>query len=236
MTHQILVVDDENTLRHFLRLHLEEQGYQVTEAANGAAAINFINQHTFAIALIDLRLTDMNGLDIVRHLRQVSPQTNAIILTGYASLDSAVEALRQGAHDYLTKPFNTSELLMSVADGIARQNVSDADKSQNLLQETVLQVKDITLNQAKREVTRGEDVINLTPTEFDILATLMAYPNTALDSITLVRQVRGYDATEADARAIARVHIHRLRHKLEIDPANPQYVTTVAGGRYLINT
>jgi DNA-binding response OmpR family regulator len=85
-------------------------------------------------------------------------------------------------------------------------------------------------------VTRNGDPINLTPTEFDILTTLMANANVAIDAITLIKQVRGYEATEADARAIARVHVHRLRHKLEIDPANPQYVTTVAGGRYLIST
>ncbi|NJN96618.1 MAG: winged helix-turn-helix domain-containing protein [Anaerolineales bacterium] len=84
-------------------------------------------------------------------------------------------------------------------------------------------------------MSRQGEIINLTPTEFDILATLMAQPNVALDSITLIKHVRGYEATEADARAIARVHIHRLRHKLETDPTRPQYITTIAGGRYLIS-
>ena len=79
-------------------------------------------------------------------------------------------------------------------------------------------------------------MINLTPTEFDILTTLMTQPDTAIDSITLVKIVRGYEATEADARAIARVHVHRLRHKLEFDPAKPQYLITVAGGRYLLRS
>ena len=235
MTHHILVVDDENTLRHFLRLHLQEQGYHVTEAADGKSAISLIDENSFDVALIDLRLTDMDGLDIVRHLRQVSPKTSVIILTAYATLDSAIEALRQGAHDYLTKPFETSELLASVADGIARQSAEPPRLSQQGDQ-PVLEIKDLKLNQANRQVSRNGEIINLTPTEFDILATLMANPNTAIDSITLIKQVRGYEATETDARAIARVHIHRLRHKLEIDPVNPQYVITVAGGRYLIST
>ena len=234
MSHQILVVDDETTLRHFLRLNLQEQGYQVTEAADGQSALSLIDQKKFDVALVDLRLTDMSGLDVVRRLRQAAPTTSVIILTAYATVDSAVEALRQGAHDYLIKPFATTELLASVADGIARQfaEAAQAQKSQ----ETILEVKDLRLNQANRQVSRQGQVINLTPTEFDILATLMAQPNVALDAISLIKQVRGYEATEADARAIARVHIHRLRHKLEADPTNPQYVTTIAGGRYLIKT
>lgn len=234
MTHQVLVVDDENTLRHFLRLNLQEQGYQVAEAADGQSALQLINQRHFDVALVDLRLTDMDGLEIVRHLRQVAPETSVIILTAYATLDSAIEALRHGAHDYLTKPFNTADLLTSVADSIARQSAEPPIPPQS--REQILEVKDLKLNQANRQVTRNSEIINLTPTEFDILATLLAQPNVAMDAITLIKHVRGYEATEADARAIARVHVHRLRQKIETDPANPQYVLTIAGGRYLISS
>lgn len=234
MPYHILVVDDENTLRHFLRLNLQDQGYEVTEAADGQTALRLIDQHTFDVALVDLRLTDMDGLDIMRRLRQVSPKTSVIILTAYATLDSSIEALRQGAHDYLIKPFETADLLTSVADGIARQAVEPPRLPPQ--QQSVLQVKDLQLNLANRQVNRNSDILDLTPTEFDILATLMANPDTAIDAITLIKNVRGYEATEADARAIARVHVHRLRQKLEVDPANPQYVVTVAGGRYLMSS
>ena len=234
MTHHILVVDDEDTLRHFLRLTLQDQGYQVTDAADGQTALRLINSNTFDVALVDLRLTDMDGLDIVRKLRQVAPQTSVIILTAYASLDSSIEALRQGAHDYLIKPFETADLLASVADGIARQTVQPP----HLMgpeSRTVLELRDLKLDLGSRQASRQDEVLNLTPTEFDILATLMANPNTAIDAVTLIKHVRGYEATEADARAIARVHVHRLRQKLEVDPTAPQYVTTVAGGRYIIS-
>jgi DNA-binding response OmpR family regulator len=234
MSHRILVVDDEITLRHFLRLILEEEGYQVNEAADGQSALNLISQQAFDVALVDLRLTDMDGLEVVRHLRQISPKTSVIILTAYATLDSAIEALRHGAHDYLTKPFDTNDLLTSVADGIARQSAEPPMPPKST--EEVLEIKDLKLSLTNRQVSRNGEIINLTPTEFDILATLMAQPNIAMDSISLIKHVRGYEATEADARAIARVHIHRLRHKLETDPTNPQYVTTIAGGRYLINS
>ena len=235
MTHQIIVVDDEKTLRHFLSLNLKEEGYEVVEAADGKTALGLVKEKSFDVALIDLRLTDMNGLEVMRQLRQISPQTSVIILTGYATLDSAIEALRQGAHDYVTKPFNTAELLTSVADSIARQHAAPIITPLSQPESNTLKIRDLTLNLASRQVDRNGEVINLTPTEFDILATLMARPSIAIDAITLIKEVRGYEATEADARAIARVHIHRLRQKLETDPAEPQYVTTVSGGRYLIN-
>lgn len=234
MTHKILVVDDEDTLRYFLRLNLQEHGYHVFDAADGKTALKLIGQEDFAVALVDLQLRDMDGLDIMRHLRRVAPQTSVIILTGHATVNSAVEALRQGAHDYLTKPCDTTELLASVADGIARRSANLPAAKQSSAQ--ILEIRDLKLNPSSRQVTRNDEIITLTPTEFDILATLMASPDTAIDAITLIKQVRGYEATEADARAIARVHVHRLRQKLELDHTNPQYVTTVAGGRYLISS
>ncbi|GAB4424858.1 MAG: response regulator transcription factor [Anaerolineae bacterium] len=233
MAHKILVVDDEDTLRYFLRLNLQDEGYNVSDAANGATALRLIDHNQFDVALIDLHLADMNGLEIVRYLRKNSPDTSVIILTGYATVDSAVEALRQGAHDYLTKPYKNAELLSSVADGVARRSARPAPPG--LPPDTeLLAVKDITLNRAARRVERAGEPVNLTPTEFDILAVLMRQPDTAVDAATLVKEVRGYEASAADASAIARVHIHRLRHKIEKDPANPAYIQTVAGGRYLI--
>ncbi|MCB0209807.1 MAG: response regulator transcription factor [Anaerolineae bacterium] len=232
--HKILVVEDEHTLRYFLRLRLQEDGYQVIEAADGQEAMGLITQDHFDVALVDLRLADdMDGLDIMRHLRQHEPQTSVIILTGNATVNSAVEALRQGAHDYLLKPCDTTELLTSVADAIAQQGVESNTLNNSA---EILTVRDLRINKASRQVTRAGEAINLTPTEFDILSTLMAQPDTAITSIKLVKIVRGYEATEADARAIARVHIHRLRHKLEIDPANPKYIMTIAGGRYLLRS
>ena len=153
MTHKILVVDDEKTLRHFLRLNLQEHGYHVTESANGKTALRLIDHNNFDVALVDLNLTDMNGLEIMRYLRKNSPKTSVIILTAYASVDSAVEALRQGAQDYLLKPCQTSELLASVADGIAQQSAQLPAAPQN--QPDILEIKDLQLNQASRQVHRS---------------------------------------------------------------------------------
>jgi DNA-binding response OmpR family regulator len=227
----ILIVDDENTLRYFLKRTLEDEGYQVSEAADGQMALDLLEREAFDLALLDLRMAGIDGLEVMRQLAQKSPDTQIIIVTAYASVPSAVEALRHGAHDYLTKPVNTEELLASVADGLARRRAQLPSFSR--LAKTRMIYGDLSLDYDLHQVTRQGQVLDLTPTEFDLLACLMESPNVALDSITILRQIRGYEATEGEARAIVRVHIHRLRQKLEPDPSLPHYVVTVAGGRYV---
>jgi two-component system KDP operon response regulator KdpE len=227
----ILIVDDEDTLRHFLKLTLEDEGYRVSEAASGQAALDWLEREAFDLALVDLRMADVDGLEVMRQFRQWSPETQIIILTGYASVPSAVEALRHGAHDYLTKPCNTAELLTSVADGLARRRAPTPPPPHPSRPQ--LTYGELALDYGLRQVTRYGQVLDLTPTEFDLLACLMESPNVALDSVAVLRRIRGYEATESEARAIVRVHVHRLRQELEPDPVNPRYVATVAGGRYV---
>jgi DNA-binding response OmpR family regulator len=227
----ILIVDDENTLRYFLKRTLEDEGYQVSEAADGHTALDLLASETFDLALVDLRMAGIDGLEVMRQFRQHSPETQIIIVTGYASVPSAVEALRQGAHDYLTKPFNTEELLISVADGLAQRHAQAPTITRPSKSE--LTYGDLVLDYNLHQVMRQDQVLDLTPTEFDLLACLMESPNVALDSVMVLKQIRGYEATESEARAIVRVHVHRLRQKLEPDPAFPRYVLTVAGGRYV---
>ncbi len=231
MAEHILIVDDEDTLRYFLKLTLEDEGYRVSEAASGHAALDWLERDSFGLALVDLRMADIDGLEVMRQFRQRSPETQIVILTGYASVPSVVEALRQGAHDYLTKPVDTAELLTSVADGLARRRAPIPPRSS--FPKTQLTYGDLTVDYGLRQVTRQGQVLDVTPTEFDLLACLMESPNIALDAVTMLKQIRGYEAGESEARAMVRVHIHRLRQKLEPDPLNPHYVTTVAGGRYV---
>jgi DNA-binding response OmpR family regulator len=231
MTTHILIVDDEDTLRYFLKRTLEGEGYRVSEAGNGQTAIDLLTHETFDLALVDLRMAGVDGLEVMRQFRQRSPETQIIIVTGYASVPSAVEALRHGAHDYLTKPVNTEELLASVADGLARRGAQAPSVTRPA--KTQLTYGDLTLNYDMHQVTRQDQVLDLTPTEFDLLACLLESPNVALDSVTVLKQIRGYEAAESEARAIVRVHVHRLRQKLEPDPAIPRYVITVPGGRYV---
>lgn len=231
MTEHILIVDDENTLRYFLRRTLEDKGYRVSEAADGQVALELLARETFDLALVDLRMAHIDGLEVMRQFRQRSPETQIIIVTGYASVPSAVEALRHGAHDYLTKPFNTEELLASVADALAQRHAQAPPQASP--PRARLTYGELVLDYNLHQATHQGQVLDLTPTEFDLLACLMESPNIALDSVTVLRQIRGYEAPESEARAIVRVHVHRLRQKLEPNPALPRYIVTVAGGRYV---
>jgi DNA-binding response OmpR family regulator len=231
VTAHVLIVDDENTLRYFLKRTLEDEGYRVSEAADGQTALDLLARENFDLALVDLRMAGVDGLEVMRQFRQQSPETQIIIVTGYASVPSAVEALRHGAHDYLTKPFNTEELLISISDGLAQRHAQAPP--QIAPPQPKLTYGDLVLNYNLHQATHQGQVLDLTPTEFDLLACLMESPNVALDSVTVLRRIRGYEAPESEARAIVRVHVHRLRQKLEPEPALPRYIVTVAGGRYV---
>jgi DNA-binding NtrC family response regulator len=124
MADQVLVVDDEETVRETLAAVLTEQGYQVSTAASGADALVMIHTTEYDLILTDLRLDDFDGLRLLARVRQRWPNTVTIMLTGYASLDSAIQALRQGAYDYLCKPCPAEELLATVARGLERRRLT----------------------------------------------------------------------------------------------------------------
>ncbi len=233
MAAKILIVDDENSIRYFLKLELEQQGYEVHAAETGRQALALVKaQPVFDMALLDLRLPDMDGLDIMLVIKEKSPQTGVIIMTAYGTLDSAIEALKHGAIDYILKPFHTAGVLASVADGIARGAHPALETEPS---DQPLTVGALHLNPQTREAGLRNRPLKLTPTEFDLLHCFMQKPNTALNAGFILKAIRGYEATEAEARGIVRVHIHRLRQKLEADHTHPTLITTVQGGRYLLN-
>ncbi len=231
MKARILVVDDEDTIRYFLKLELEQQNYAVWDVATGEQALKLLKTHTFDVALLDLHLPGMGGQEIMHYLTEHSPLTRVIIITAYATLDSAIDAVKHSAYDYILKPFNTEEVLASVADGIANKgqqfSLPDRD-SQALI------VGPLKLDPKQRQIYLNATPLKLTPTEFDLLRCFMKAPNTALDSVTLLKTIRGYQLSETEARGIVRVHIHRLRRKLEATSLQSTLITTVQGGRYLL--
>jgi len=233
MKPRILIVDDEDTIRYFLKLELEQQNYEVWDVADGEKALKLLETHTFDVALLDLRLPGIGGQKIMHYLTEHAPQTNIIIITAYATLDSAIDAVKHGAHDYILKPFNTEEVLASIADGIANR-----DRQITLLDQGAQELiaGPLKLDIKRRQVTLNDTPLKLTPTEFDLLLCFMKAPNTALDSVTLLRTIRGYQLSEVEARGIVRVHIHRLRSKLETVSPKSTLIATVQGGRYLLAT
>jgi DNA-binding response OmpR family regulator len=251
---RILVVDDEPSIRRTLTQLFTRMGYQTTEAASGREALEQIVQSHFDLVILDIRMPDMDGTDVLKVARPTAPDTVFILLTAHGALDSAIVAIRHGAFDYLLKPSPVQEIVRAVEAGLAeRQRRLSREEPVALLeraltslkaaaerQETVsaaerfLQAPDVTVDTLRRlAVVRGRPV-DLTPTEFEILTYLMRHQDRIVSCREVVAHVHGCDMDERDARPLLRTHIHRLRHKLERDPSRPHTIRTARGSGYII--
>jgi DNA-binding response OmpR family regulator len=253
---RILVVDDEQAVRHTLTELFTRMGYQAAEAASGQAALEQIARQRFDLVILDLKMPEMDGTEVLRAARPLTPDTVFILLTAHGTLDSAIVAIRHGAFDYLLKPSPVQEIVRAVEAGLAeRQRRRGQEEPVVLLEralaglktaaqrqealppaERFLQIPDVTADTLRRlAVVRGQ-LVDLTPTEFDILVYLMRHRDRVVSCHELVAHVRGYDLDERDARVCLRSHIHRLRRKLERDPARPRLIRTVRSSGYAIYT
>ena len=222
---RVLVVDDENAIRRYLRTALTAQGFTVYEAANGEEAVNAVLNNRPDIIILDLGLPDFDGIEVTRRLREWS-QTPIIILSVREAENDKIAALDAGADDYLTKPFGTGELMARMRVVMRRL----ANKSN----EPVIQVDDLKMDLSRRLVTVNEQEISLTPTEYDILRLLMQNAGIVLTHHHLLRQVWG-TAYESEMHLL-RVNISNLRRKIEPDPARPHYLVTESGVWYRLRT
>ena len=218
---RVLVVDDENSIRRYLRAALSAQGFTVYEAANGEEAVNAVLNNRPDIIILELGLPDFDGIEVTRRLREWS-QTPIIILSVREAENDKIAALDAGADDYLTKPFGTGELMARMRVAMRRL----ANKSD----EPVLQVDDLKMDLSRRLVLVKEREISLTPTEYDILRLLMQNAGKVLTHHHLLRQVWG-TAYESEMHLL-RVNISNLRRKIEADPARPHYLVTESGVGY----
>lgn len=218
---RVLVVDDENAIRRYLRAALSAQGFTVYEAASGAEALNAVLSSRPDIIILDLGLPDFDGIEVTRRLREWS-QTPIIILSVREAENDKIAALDAGADDYLTKPFGTGELMARMRVAMRRL----AKKTD----EPVLQVDGLKMDLSRRLVTVNENEISLTPTEYDILRLLLQNAGKVLTHRHLLRQVWG-TAYESEMHLL-RVNISNLRRKIEADPARPHYLVTESGVGY----
>jgi two-component system KDP operon response regulator KdpE len=222
---RVLVVDDENAIRRYLRAALTAQGFTVYEAANGEEAVNAVLSDRPDIIILDLGLPDFDGIEVTRRLREWS-QTPIIILSVREAENDKIAALDAGADDYLTKPFGTGELMARMRVAMRRlTNKSD---------EPVLQVDNLKMDLSRRLVTVNEQEISLTPTEYDILRLLMQNAGRVITHRQVLKQVWG-TAYESEMH-ILRVNISNLRRKIEPDPARPHYLVTEPGVGYRLRT
>ena len=223
MSKTILVVDDAESLRTMVKSYLTQEGYRVVTAANGREALFVARQERPDLILLDLMMPEMGGFEfITAHNRD--GDAPVIILTAKIEESDKVLGLELGADDYLTKPFSLRELTARIRAVLRRAEKSTTATS------ALLRVGELSLDRGSRLVSADGNTVELTPSEFDLLATLMASPGRVFSRLELLDKLQG-DAYEGYERTID-VHIRNLRTKIEPDPRNPRYVQTVYGIGY----
>jgi two-component system, OmpR family, alkaline phosphatase synthesis response regulator PhoP len=222
MTKKILVVDDKLELRTLLKSYLGQEGFEVVTAGNGQEALFVARQENPDLIILDLMMPEMGGYEFMRAYARQS-DTPIIILTARLEENDRVVGLELGADDYVTKPFSMRELAARVRAVLRRMDKGASGA-------VILRCGKISLDRAGRSVVAHDRSVDLTPSEFDLLATLMAAPGRVFSRLELLDHLQG-TAYEGYERTID-VHIRNLRTKIETDPSNPHYIQTVYGVGY----
>jgi len=238
MKPNILIVDDEPVARQSLSDILKLEGYTVSSASNGQAAVEIVRTHSIDLMIVDLKMPGMDGLEVVQVANQVSPETEVVILTAYGSTETAVQALRLRIHDYLLKPASPAQVLASVKKGLSRRSaktraggisssdIDDGTEVFNLADGTVVDL-------SRRQIKFKQKIEHLTPAEGRLLRVLMENEGRVFSHRELVLLVQGYDTSQREAPEILRPLVSRLRHKLEQFPSLSAQVVSVRGTGYL---
>jgi len=267
-TAHVLVVDDESAIRYSITKTLQRVGYQVDSAASGEEALEMLARQTYDVILTDIRMPGISGVELLARVRESAPEAIVILLTGYASLETAVESLRLGAHDYLIKPSSSQDIRDSVARGIERaRNLKRRRALLDAIQSNIAELANVTSPKSnagyeesaepapaaatplatpvntmtlgpltifpgRYQIAVGEQPIDLTPTEFDLLLYLAVHRGRVVPCHELVREVRGYSVDEPEAREVIRPHISNLRRKLKQAGQDPNLVVNIRGIGY----
>jgi DNA-binding response OmpR family regulator len=222
MAKKILVVDDKPELRTLLKSYLTQEGFDVVLAGDGQQALFVARSEKPDLVILDLMMPEMGGYDFMRVYSREA-DTPVIILTARLEENDKVLGLELGADDYVTKPFSPRELTARVHAVLRRMEKPHTSPE-------IYRAGEISLDMASRLVVVGGEAVELTPSEFDLLATIMAVPGRVYTRLDLLERMQG-SAYEGYERTID-VHIRNLRTKIEPDPSNPQYIETVYGVGY----
>jgi two-component system KDP operon response regulator KdpE len=223
-TPTVLIVDDEKSLRDFVRRNLEVRSFHTLTASNGLEALALFNTHNVDLVILDVMMPGMDGLETIRRIRQDS-LVPIIILSALGEENDKIQALNLGADDYLTKPFGVGELLARVLAVLRRSLWSEASTRHGLLARG-----EISVDMERHLVTVRGEPVELTPTEFNLLVYLMENAGKVLQHHTILQHVWGPEyGPESE---YLRVYVGRLRQKIEIDPSNPHYLITERGIGY----
>jgi len=222
MSKTIMIVDDEKRLVSLVESYLIQEGYRVVSANNGKEALPIASREKPDLIILDIMMPEMDGYEFMRTHRN-EMNTPIILLTARVDDEERVIGLELGADDYITKPFRPRELVARVRAVLRRAGKTEP-------QAKVLQMADITLDRDTREVTVADKSVDLTPSEFDLLAALMTSPGRVFSRLDLLDVLQGirYEGYE---RTID-THIKNLRAKIESEPRSPRYIETIYGVGY----
>lgn len=223
MAETILVVDDEPQITRVVRGYLEKAGYQVVTAHDGEEALYRTRREKPDLVVLDIQMPKVDGLAFTRRIRAEQSSLPIIMLTARVEETDRVVGLELGADDYVTKPFSPRELVARVKAVLRRTQGAMSPPD-------VLRVGPVTLDRDQHTVTLDGELLDLTPTEYDILAMLMEAPGHVFSRADILEATQGV-AFEAYERTVD-VHIKNLRKKLEPDPSEPRYILTVRGAGY----
>lgn len=219
---KILVIDDEPQIIEVLTSYLKKDGFHVIAAADGTKALQIAEREEPDLILLDLMLPDIDGYEVCRALRKRS-NVPIVMLTARDEETDKIVGLELGADDYITKPFSPREVLARVRAVLRRAEPG-------ALEEATIRVGDLEIDHTRHEVRRAGKLIDLTPTEFKLMEIFARNPRRVFTRLQLVEQVQGY-SFEGYERTID-AHVKNLRQKIEKDPKNPRYITTVFGVGY----
>ena len=222
---RILVVDDERAIRRYLHASLTAQGIVVVEASNGEEALKAAALERPDLVILDLGLPDMDGAEVTRRLREWT-QIPIIVVSVREREEDKIAALDAGADDYLTKPFGIGELMARIRVAVRRSATPE--------NEPVFQVGELVVDLAHRSVVVRDQAVTLTPTEYDILRTLIQHAGFVLTHRQLLRAVWG--AGYEEETHLLRVNVSNLRAKIEAEPSRPQYILTEPGVGYRLKS
>jgi DNA-binding response OmpR family regulator len=220
---RLLLVEDDDGIRTAVRLMLEDEGYDVADARTGEEGLERFRAGGADLAIVDLLLPGISGLDVVRELRATSPLP-ILVVTAQADSHDVVAGLEAGADDYVTKPFVPKELAARIRANLRRVQLVAPPSS------ATLRVRDLVISPSAGEVRRGGDVLTLTKTEFRLLCELAEHAGQVISRDQLLERVWGWEYV-GEGRLVD-THLYRLRAKVEDDAANPTLIVTVRGLGY----
>ncbi len=226
---KILIIEDEENLAHFVELELKHEGYETYACESGRTGLEVALSEEWDAILLDLMLPDLNGLEVCRRVRQVK-NTPIIMMTARDSVIDRVSGLDHGADDYVIKPFAIEELLARLRAVLRRV---DLESEYNSSKQTTVSYRDLVIEKENRVVRRGDEIIELTKREYELLLTLMEKVNVVLARDVLLKEVWGYES-QIETNVVD-VYIRYLRNKID-RPGEDSYIQTVRGTGYVMRS